>query len=113
MHELTVIENVLQISGQVAKENNLSGIDVINLDVGGMQHLNEEIMQHGFEAAKKDTVAAGAELKLFWLPIKLRCNSCQQVFGTENGKFYCPVCGSKDTEVEQGMELNINSIEGE
>ncbi len=113
MHELTVIENVLQISEQVAEENQLSRIDVINLDVGGMQHLNEEIIQHGFDAAKKDTVASNAELKLFWLPVKLRCNSCQKVFGTENGKFHCPFCGSQDTEVKQGMELNIKSIEGE
>ncbi len=113
MHELTVIENVLQISGQVAEENSLSRIDVINLDVGGMQHLNEEIMQHGFDAAKKDTVASEASLKIFRLPVKLRCNACSQVFGTDTGKFHCPVCGSKDTEVKQGMELNIKSIEGE
>jgi len=113
MHELTVIENVLEISGKVAEGNRLSRIDAINLDVGRMQHLNEEIMQHGFDAAKKDTVASDAELKICWLPVQLQCNSCRQVFGADSGKFYCPICGSQDTEVSQGMELNIKSIEGE
>ena len=113
MHELTVIGNILEISKQVAAENNLSRIDAINLDVGSMQHLNEEIMQHGFDAAKKNTPASEALLRIAWLPVRLQCNHCRQIFGADSGKFHCPVCGSADTRVKQGMELNIKSIEGE
>lgn len=113
MHELTVIENIMNISREVAKDNDLEKITSVNLEVGRMQHLNEEIMQHGFDVAKKETVAEEAELKMSWLPVKLKCNSCQNIFGHEGGQFYCPYCGEKDTSVIQGIELTVKSIEGE
>lgn len=113
MHELTVIENIMEISLQVARENKLSRITVINLDVGKMQHLNESIMQHGFDAAKQGTTAGEASLKLNWLPVKLKCNECHHIFTSADMKLSCPYCGSKDTNIVQGTELNIKSIEGE
>lgn len=113
MHELTVLDNLLRISAKVAEENNLSRVTMINVDVGNMQHLNEDIMKHGFEAVKQGTIFAGAELRLHRLDVKLRCNACLKEFIPESGKFFCPFCGDKDTSVTQGMELIINSIEGE
>ncbi len=113
MHELTVIENIIRISMQVTVENKLKNITTVNLDVGCMQHLNEEIMQHGFDAAKEGTTMAGAALKMNWLPVKLQCNGCLHIFSPVDGKFFCPDCGDKDTSVVQGMELIITSIEGE
>lgn len=113
MHELTVVENIIRIAEQVAAENKLRHVSRINLDVGAMQHLNEEIMEHGFSAAKEGTTLAAAKLKLNWLPVKLRCNTCLQKYSPADGKFFCPGCGDKDTSVIQGMELIIKSIEGE
>lgn len=113
MHELTVVENIIRIARQVAGENKLIHVSAVNLDVGTMQHLNEEIMKHGFESAREGTPLAAAVLKLNWLPVKLRCNSCFHIFSPGNGKFFCPDCGDKDTSVIQGMELIIKSIEGE
>ena len=113
MHELTILDNLLRISDRVAGENNLRRVTIINVDVGSMQHLNEDIMKHGFEAAKEGTLFSEAELRLHRLDVKLRCNACLEEFTPESGKFYCPFCGYKDTSVIQGMELIIKSIEGE
>lgn len=113
MHELTVVGNIIRIAEQVAVENKLHHVSRINLEVGAMQHLNEEIMEHGFSAAKEGTALAAAELKLNWLPVKLRCNTCLQEYTPSDGTFSCPGCGDKDTSVIQGMELIIKSIEGE
>ena len=113
MHELAVVENIIRISVQVATENKLNRISAINLNVGAMQHLNEESMKHGFNAAKEGTPLATAVLKLNRVPVKLRCNSCFHIFSPCDGKFFCPDCGDKDTSVIQGMELIIKSIEGE
>ena len=113
MHELTVIENIMNISLQVATQNKMSVITAVNLDVGEMQHLNEDIMQHGFKASVKDTIMTDTELKWRWLNVKLKCMDCYYDFEPENGCYHCPRCASKNTEVKQGMELTINSIEGE
>lgn len=113
MHELIVVENIIRITGQVAEENKLKYISAVNLDVGNMQHLNEEIMKHGFNAAKEGTLLASAELKMNRLPVKLKCNGCGHIFSPVDGKYFCTDCGNKDTSVIQGMELIITSIEGE
>ncbi|MCF8331125.1 MAG: hydrogenase maturation nickel metallochaperone HypA [Bacteroidales bacterium] len=103
----------MNISLQVAEQNNISRISAVNLDVGEMQHLNEQILQHGFDASVKDTIMSRADLKLRWVPVKLKCRDCYHIFEPQNGCYYCPQCKSKDTEIKQGMELTINSIEGE
>jgi hydrogenase nickel incorporation protein HypA/HybF len=113
MHELTVIENILRITLQVAKDNQLKTVYAINLEVGEMQHLNEDIMQHGFQASVKDTPVNKDALRLTWLDVKLKCNACGNEFEPEEGKFHCAFCGEKDTSVIRGMELTIKSIEGE
>lgn len=94
-------------------ENMLSQIHVINFDVGSLQHLSEEILIHGFDAAKVDTLAANAELKIFHLPLKLHCNSCNQESEANNDKMHCQYCDSQDICIKQGMELNVRSIEGD
>ena len=112
MHELTVIENILKISLEVADENRLSQVDKINLTVGKMQHLNEMILQHGFEAAKENTLAAAAKLVLEWKPVLLKCNECHHKFQPLDHDFSCPFCESGLTEIIQGNELFVKSIEG-
>jgi len=113
MHELTIIENIVRISARVAEENNVKCIKAIHLEVGCMQHLNEEIMKHGFNAVKESSVFAAAELKFHWLEVKLKCNACLQLFFPGDWNFSCPFCGNTDTSLVQGMELRIKSIEGE
>ena len=113
MHELTVIQEILNISSQVARENGLKKIDKIHLHVGKMQHLNEEILQHSFEAAKAEGSAREAILKLTWLPVVLKCNACSETLSIDSESFLCRNCGSGDIEIVQGMELFINSIEGD
>jgi len=113
MHELTVIDNILRISAQVAGENKLKRIDIVHLNIGTMQHLNEEIMRHGFDAAKEGPLWATAKLEVRRLPVILKCNGCSEEFSPGDGKFYCPYCGDNNTRIIQGMELQIKSIEGE
>jgi hydrogenase nickel incorporation protein HypA/HybF len=113
MHELTVVENIIRITAQVAEENKINYITAVNLDAGCMQHLNEEILKHGFDAAKEGTLLDGAILRINRVSVKLQCNGCGHTFGPVDGKYFCPDCGDKDTNVVQGMELIITSIEGE
>lgn len=113
MHELSVIENILRISLEVAEENSISRINRINLTVGKLQHLNEMILQHGFTAAKEKTIAKQAELVLDWKPVRLVCEDCQYNFTPVDNDFTCPQCRSGSTRIEQGRELFIKSIEGD
>ena len=112
MHELTVIENIMNISIQAAKENELSHIEKINLTVGKLQHLNEMIIQNAFLAAKIDTPAAKAELIISRRPVQLMCQDCKHEFLPENNYFYCPECNSSNTKIVRGNELHVESIEG-
>ena len=113
MHELTVIENIIKISSEVAEENNLSEIHRINLCVGKLHHLNEMIMQNAFSAVKTGSLLLKAELVILWEPLKLMCSDCQSVYEPKESIFSCPVCGSSSTEVVRGRELFVKSIEGQ
>jgi hydrogenase nickel incorporation protein HypA/HybF len=112
MHELAIIENILEISDRVARENNLSEIESIALVLGELQHLNAEILINNFNAARINTRAAHAELHISTLPVKLKCNTCNDVYYATTGKFSCPSCNGMDTSILQGMDLYIETIKG-
>lgn len=113
MHELSVIENILKISTEVAEKNALSRINTINLTVGKLQHLNEMILHHGFTAAKQNTIAREAKLVLEWKSAVLICEECEHHFNPVDNDFTCRQCGSGRTRIEHGLELFIKSIEGD
>ena len=112
MHELTVIQHILEISDQTARENNISGIESIQLVIGDLQHLNEDILISGFEAAREDTLAEHAELQISRLPVNLQCNACHFTFEPVSGIFSCPACHQSNTSILQGLELYIETIKG-
>jgi Zn finger protein HypA/HybF involved in hydrogenase expression len=44
--------------------------------------------------------------------VKVKCKKCNETFMIEDPIFICPKCESFDTEIIQGNELHIQTMEG-
>lgn len=64
MHELPVVESILNIVMKHAEMNQVQKIVSISLIVGELSDLEAEWMQHYFDFLSNDTLAEGARLKL-------------------------------------------------
>jgi len=115
MHELPVIESILRTVLRHAVANQVSKIVTITLHIGELSDLEDEWVQRYFDFLSKDTLAAGATLKIERIPIVLKCNQCSRTFEVrrdELGKLGCPGCGaSSDFSLISGREYYIKEME--
>lgn len=115
MHELPVIESVLNIVLKHAEINQARKIVSITLVVGELSDLEAEWMQHYFDFLSNDTLAQGAQLRINYAPIVLRCPKCSHSFQVKReqiGAAACPSCGSDEQfELVSGQEYFIKEME--
>ncbi len=113
MHELSVIQSVLDIVIDYATKANAKQVKQINLEIGELSGFIPEWIQNYFDFVSKDTISEKAKLNIKQIPAKFKCLECKKEFGIKKGKleFICPKCKSKDVDLLQGREYLIKSIE--
>ena len=114
MHELSVMESILNIALKHARMHEASRILGIGLRVGEMSDLVDEWMQRYFDYLSKDTLAAGALLKIERTPVIFECESCGTAFPVplkEIRDATCPECRGDKTRFKSGREFIIKNIE--
>ncbi|MCK4312773.1 MAG: hydrogenase maturation nickel metallochaperone HypA, partial [Candidatus Cloacimonetes bacterium] len=73
----------------------------------------DEVFQMYFDLMKKEYKGfENAELIMEEKDVMVKCKKCNETFLIEDPIFICPNCESFDTEIIQGNELHIESMEG-
>src|SRR6266511_2626163 len=111
MHEASVMMQVLEIAWEAMQRENATLLHRVTLRVGALAGVVPEALQFAFEAMKEGPWAEKAELEVQWLPVRLYCADCDLQFESEAFPDLCPGCGSAQTEVRQGLELDVVSVE--
>lgn len=112
MHELSLMQNIVDIIEKSAAEEGLERITKVRLVVGEMSSAVPTALRFAFESIKPGTVFEEAELDIERQEIKLECQDCQHVFSSDSVRFVCPRCESRRIEVLQGEDLYIDFYEG-
>ena len=114
MHELGVTFHIMDHLEKVAKENQVTHIHSVTLELGEVSTVIESYLQNCWTwAAKKRPLFADAKLIVETLPAITYCEDCEKTYPTvEYGKI-CPHCGSERTYLLLGSEFNIKEIEVE
>lgn len=113
MHELGVVFHVIKKVEEVAKENDLTEIKSVTLEVGEVSTVIEDYLRKCWKWSieKKSELLIDTELIVEKIPAITYCEGCQQTYSTvEYGKS-CPHCGSGETYLIQGNEFRIKEIE--
>lgn len=112
MHELGVVFHIIRSVESVAKENNLTEINSVTLELGEVSTVIESYLTDCWKwAIKRSDLLKEASLIVETLPAITYCEDCKENYGTvEHGRI-CPFCGSEHTYLVQGNEFNIKEIE--
>ncbi|HOI00406.1 MAG TPA: hydrogenase maturation nickel metallochaperone HypA [Bacteroidales bacterium] len=113
MHEISLVENMMEVVRRVATDHKMLEVRVIRLELGPLLQVQPELFDAAFQALREGTAMSQARLEITRQEIILGCSQCQQEFTKESHGFACPHCGSFLTEIRQGRDLIIQSIEGE
>lgn len=114
MHELSIMQSILDIVLEYAGKNNARKVNRIYLKIGELSGFIPDWMQRYFDFVSEGTIADKAEVIIEWAPGMIKCGSCGKEYQVtkEEFDFRCPVCGDcSDIEIISGREYNLTSIE--
>ena len=113
MHEMSLMESVLEIVEDEARRAGASSVRTVRLVIGELSHVEPEAMAFCFEAVTRDTVADGAKLEIERTPGRGWCLDCAEEVGLSERFGACPKCGGHKVQMTGGDELRVAELEVE
>ena len=110
MHEMTIAMNIVDIICQKANEEKAVKVNSVELVIGNLSGIMIDSLEFCFEAAFKNTIADGSELKIDKIEAKAFCKSCKKDFMLDSDFSPCPTCNDFDFELKTGKEFSIKSF---
>lgn len=112
MHELSIAMSIVEMVEEEMERRGGLQITAVHLRIGQLAGVVKEALVSSYEMACEDTPLAGSQLLVEEVPVIMYCPTCEArrpVLATE--WFNCPQCGASVTEIVQGKELELVSLE--
>lgn len=112
MHELGIVFYIIRDVKEVAGQNDVEHVSAVVMDIGEVSTVVPEYLTDCWRwAADKEDLLRGCELRCNIIPAVTHCDGCGKEYPTvEHGKT-CPHCGSGETWLLCGNEVEIKEIE--
>ena len=114
MHESSIARAILDKSNDVKNKENMKNIKSVKILVGKLHSIVTDVLVNLYDIMK--SFYNGFENSVLIIEernVKIRCKGCSAISTLDSPFFLCPLCGSNDTELIEGNEMLILSIEGE
>jgi hydrogenase nickel incorporation protein HypA/HybF len=116
MHELSIVTSIVETVTETlaALPDSSRGARVlkVRLRVGALASVIPESLEFCWGIVSEGTPLEGSKLVVNLLPVVVHCVPCGQDAELEGVQsFRCPRCGEPCSDMRQGRELEIDSIE--
>ncbi|SDU31248.1 hydrogenase maturation nickel metallochaperone HypA [Desulfobacula phenolica] len=112
MHEMGIAQQLVKIAIDAIPEGiENPRVEILNLKIGKLASVVEHSLTFCFEIISKDTPLETAKLNIDFIPVTLRCKSCDNTWEVTGPVFKCPFCEDGDVQMLTGREIEITSLE--
>lgn len=112
MHELSIISSIVDSVTETLAAYPNARVKEVRLRVGALSAVIEDSLQFCYGIATADTPLEDSILVVKILPVMMHCDKCaQDVEIASLQSFRCPRCDEPVSDLRQGRELEIESIE--
>jgi hydrogenase nickel incorporation protein HypA/HybF len=112
MHELSLITSVVETVTESLAAYPGARVKAVRLRVGALAAVIPETLEFCYGIASEGTPLEGSKLAIDVLPVVVHCEPCGQDLEIEGiQSFRCPKCGEPCSDLRQGRELEIDSVE--
>lgn len=111
MHELSIVLNIVDIIEQEALKAGADSVSVIELDIGKLSTIEPATFEFAWKHGIRDSVLDGVDLILNYIPGKGSCRECNTIFEMETLFDPCPDCGNYLSEIIEGQQMSIKTIQ--
>ena len=111
MHELGIVFYIIRDVKKAAEENHVSRVSAVVMNIGEVSTIVPEYLTDCWRwAADKEELLRGCELIVEPIPAVTHCDDCGKDYPTVVHGKTCPHCGSPNTWLKQGQEVEIKEI---
>jgi len=110
MHELGIVYEVVKVVDRFVRENHLTRVTKIVLEIGQLSHAVPRFIEECFPAAVADSAYEEAELEIIVTPAVGMCNACQAEYNVVATRKVCPSCGAERFTLKSGQEFIIKEV---
>lgn len=112
MHELSIALDLVEIASKAAREAGVSRVEAVNLRLGVFSGVVKDALLFGYDIATEGTPLQGSRLVIEDVPLVVYCPTCAREVALPSVQcFQCPDCESPVSEIRQGQEIEIVSME--
>jgi hydrogenase nickel incorporation protein HypA/HybF len=113
MHELSVVNSLIDLCEKNAKANNAKKIIKAEVKIGRLSGIEPHFLKITFDTFKIKTLCEDAELVVIIQDVVIKCLSCGGENILENNEFVCKTCGDNDVRVIDGEDMLLMRLEME
>ena len=111
MHELGIVFYIIRDVKKAAEENGVEHVSAVVMNIGEVSTIIPEYLTDCWRwAADKEDLLRGAELRINTVPAVTFCEGCGREYGTVAHGKICPHCGSENTYLLRGNEVEIQEL---
>jgi len=110
LHELGVVMAVVEKVEKIAREQHLTKIETLVLQIGELSSAVPMYVEQCYPAAVDGTILQDTKLEIEILPGNAICRNCHKVYRLLESSRKCPYCGSGEWEIVSGREFYIKEI---
>ena len=110
MHEIGVVRQVVRTVEDFAKENDITEIAEIVLDIGELSLIIPKYVEDIYPIATEGSILEKAKLTMNVIPGMAECDDCDEIFNVIEHEGYCPKCGSFEKSILTGTDFTIKEI---
>ncbi len=111
MHELSLAQNIVDTIQQCVPQSDWGKVTVIRLKIGACAGVVKDSLEFSYQAVAAETVFQSSRLEIESIPFKIQCGMCGSTTENEAGFTLCTACGSSDTKIISGTELQVTEVE--
>ncbi|RPI06211.1 MAG: hydrogenase maturation nickel metallochaperone HypA [Ignavibacteriae bacterium] len=111
MHELSVAQSIVEIIQQHVPRSEWERVAAVRLKIGAIAGVVPESLEFSFQAITAESTMSHARLEIESIPFRIHCHTCLTTAENEIGVAQCSSCGSTDTNIISGSELDVSEIE--
>lgn len=111
MHEMSIARNIVEIVGDVIRDQPDVRVDSVHVSIGRMVGVVHDSLRFAFNAITSDTALDGASLVIEEVPLRAHCNACGRESEMESFAARCPHCAEHNIQIVAGDELLVREIE--
>ncbi len=111
MHELSIVQGIVDVAKKETQKHYGERVDVIYLEIGELAGIEFDSLEFAWPIACKGTVLESAIKKIHKIPGKGQCLECNQIFRMTKIYDSCPKCNSPFKRILSGKELKVKRLE--